>query len=99
MLDEAGKVLCETRNCTKNACEASCAPGTYTVAVTDFLTNGGDGLTMLKSAPKQYGGIAVREILVAYVKAHQPLTAELLGAASTGKPPRFIQVGSRRMGE
>ena len=99
MLDEAGKVLCETRNCTKNACEASCAPGTYTVAVTDFLTNGGDGLTMLKSAPKQYGGIAVRDILVAYVKAHQPLTAELLGAASTGKPPRFIQVGSRRMGE
>jgi len=99
MVDEAGKVLCETRSCKGDACDASCAPGTYTVAVTDFLTNGGDGLTMLEGAPKRYGGMAVRDILVAYVKAHQPLTAELLGAASTGKPPRWTQIGSRRMGE
>ena len=54
---------------------------------------------MLEGAPKRYGGMAVRDILVAYVKAHQPLTAELLGAASTGKPPRWTQIGSRRMGE
>jgi len=99
MVDEAGKVLCETRSCKGDACDASCAPGTYTVAVTDFLTNGGDGLTMLEGAPKRYGGMAGRDILVAYVKAHQPLTAELLGAASTGKPPRWTQIGSRRMGE
>jgi hypothetical protein len=99
MVDDGGKVLCETRSCANDACESSCAPGTYAVAVTDFLTSGGDGVTMLKGAPRRYGGVAARDMLVAYVRAHQPLTAELLGAPSTGKPPRFVVIGSRRTGE
>src|SRR5947207_3377716 len=80
MVDEAGKVLCETRSCKGDACDASCAPGTYTVAVTDFLSNGGDGLTMLEGAPKRYGGTAVRDILVTSVKAHQVPAADGRGA-------------------
>jgi 5'-nucleotidase len=97
VIDEGtGNVLCETKSCTPAECQSVCAQGTYTVAVTDFLANGGDGLIMLKEAPKQVGSVLCRDIIVAYVKEHQPLTAALLGSVSTGKEPRWTQVGSAR---
>lgn len=94
--ESSGGVICETRSCTASACESACSSGSYTVAVTDFLANGGDGLTMLKDAPKQIGSVLARDIIVAFVKDHQPLTAQLLGSISTGKEPRWTQIGSAR---
>jgi len=94
VLDESRRVLCETRSCTSTRCESSCAAGMYSVSVPDFLANGGDGLTMLKAAEKQVGTLTARDILVAYVKEHRPLTASLLGAASSGREPRWTQIGS-----
>jgi 5'-nucleotidase len=100
MIDaDAGQVLCETTSCMKSACESSCAPGPYSVSVTDFLANGGDGLTIPKAAPRLIGSVPARDIIVAYVKEHRPLTAELLGAASAGKEPRWTQTGSARPGQ
>jgi 5'-nucleotidase len=99
MIDESGQVLCETRSCAKDACTSTCAPGTYTVSVTDFLANGGDGLDMLKSAPKRMGNVLARDMIVAYVKEHRPLDAAKLGAASSGRQPRWIQIGSVRRGQ
>jgi len=96
VLDESRRVLCETRSCTSTRCESSCAAGMYSVSVPDFLANGGDGLTMLKAAEKQVGTLTARDILVAYVKEHRPLTASLLGAASSGREPRWTQIGSPR---
>jgi len=94
VVDESRRVLCETRSCTSTRCESSCAPGMYSVSVPDFLANGGDGLTMLKAAEKQVGTLTARDIIVAYVKEHRPLTASLLGAASSGREPRWTQIGS-----
>ena len=95
--DEAtGKPLCETRACTAKECSWTCAPGTYTVSVTDFLANGGDGLSMLKAAPRQVGSVEARDIIVAFVKDHQPLTPKLLGAVSAGAAPRIDQRGQAK---
>jgi 5'-nucleotidase len=94
--DTTGAVLCETRSCSASACQSVCADGLYSVAVTDFLANGGDGLAMLKDAPKQIGSVLARDIIVAYVKDHQPLTAQLLGSVTTGREPRWTQVGAAR---
>lgn len=94
--DSSGQVLCETKSCTQSECQSVCAQGTYSVAVTDFLANGGDGLVMLKDAPRQIGSVLARDIIVAYVKEHQPLTAQLLGSMSTGKPARWQQRGSAK---
>src|SRR5260221_9228496 len=91
--DGTGNVLCETKSCTPTECQSVCAQGTYTVAVTDFLANGGDGLVMLKEAPRQIGSVLARDIIVAYVKDHQPLTPQLLGSMSSGKPARWQQHG------
>jgi len=97
MVDEStGNVLCETKSCTATECQSTCAPGTFTVAVTDFLANGGDGLTILKDAPRKVGKVLARDIIVAYVKEHQPLTAQLLGSMSTGAQARIDQHGSAR---
>jgi len=99
MVDDGGRVLCETTSCGRHACQSTCAPGTYTVSVTDFLVSGGDGLTMLQGAPKRSRGILARDIVVAYVKEHRPLTMEVLGAS---QQPRWTQTGSARrvqMGE
>jgi len=99
MVDDGGRVLCETTSCSRHACQSTCAPGTYTVSVTDFLVSGGDGLTMLQGAPKRSRGILARDIVVAYVKEHRPLTMEVLGAS---QQPRWTQTGSARrvqMGE
>lgn len=92
--DNTGNVLCQTKSCTQQECQSVCEQGTYTVAVTDFLANGGDGLHMLKNAPRQIGSVLARDIVVAYVKEHQPLTGQLLGALSTGKPARWQQRGA-----
>jgi 5'-nucleotidase len=96
VMDESGQVLCETKSCSVTECQSSCAQGTFTVAVTDFLANGGDGLVMLKDAPKQIGSVLARDIIVAFVKEHQPLTAQLLGSVSTGSQPRISQTGAAR---
>ena len=66
------------------------------MAVSDFLANGGDGLTMLKEASRQIGSVLARDIIVAYVKEHQPLTASLLGSMSSGKPARWQQHGAAK---
>jgi len=87
--DVTGQVICETRSCTQAECQSVCSQGTYTVAVTDFLANGGDGLHMLKEAPRHIGSVLARDIIVAYVKEHQPLTGQLLGSMSTGRPARW----------
>ena len=94
--DATGEVLCETRRCAATACEASCAKGPFAVSVTDFLASGGDGLAMPRDAPRQSGAMLARDIIIAYVKEHRPLTAQVLGAASSGKEPRWTQVGSPR---
>ena len=94
VIDEAtGKQLCETKACTPKECQWTCTPGTYTVSVTDFLANGGDGLSMLKEAPRQVGSVDARDIIVAFVKQHQPLTPKLLGSVSEGAQPRIDQHG------
>ena len=83
MTDEAGRRLCETRSCTPSACEASCVEGSYSVSVSDFLANGGDGLSMLKDAPRQVGSVLTRDIVMSYVKLHDPITASLV---DSGRP-------------
>ena len=93
MVDDGGRVLCETKSCTRHACQSTCASGTYTVSVTDFLVSGGDGLTMPQGAPKRSRRVLARDIVVAYVKEHRPLTKEVLGA---GQQPRWTQTGSVR---
>jgi len=62
----------------------------------DLLAEGGDGATRRTDAPRRSGGVSIRGQIVAYVKEHRPLTAELLGAASSGKEPRWTQIGSSR---
>jgi 5'-nucleotidase len=97
VVDEStGQMICETKSCTKAECQSMCLQGSYTVAVSDFLANGGDGLQGLKGAPRQIGSVLARDIIVAYVKEHQPLTAQLLGSMSTGKPARWQQRGAAK---
>ncbi len=54
------------------------------------------GAREIKDAPRQIGSALARDIIVAYVKDHQPLTAQLLGSISTGKEPRWTQIGAAR---
>ena len=93
------KPLCVTKTCNAEECQSECATGTFTLSVTDFLANGGDGLTMLKDAPRQIGSVLARDMIVAYVKEHSPLTAAQLGAMSTGQPARIVTVGSAKSGQ
>jgi 5'-nucleotidase len=93
IVDEGtGEVLCQTKSCTAGSCDAPCAPGRYTVSTTDFLANGGDGLSMLKDAPRKDGGMLARDVVVSFVKAHSPITAQLVGGSPrvtvNGSPPR-----------
>jgi len=81
--DEAGETLCRTLTCSRSACDASCAQGSYAVSVSDFLANGGDGLSMLTGAPRQVGSVLTRDIVMSYVKLHDPITA---GLVDSGKP-------------
>jgi 2',3'-cyclic-nucleotide 2'-phosphodiesterase (5'-nucleotidase family) len=90
--ERTGKALCETRSCSTTACEAPCSPGTYKVSVPDFLADGGDGLSMLKDAPRRTRGTLARDIVVSYVKERSPITAQLAGGTPrvtvNGNPPR-----------
>ena len=79
MADERGAALCETKSCSPERCEAVCDPGPHTVSVSDFLANGGDGLIMLKDAPRKAGSVLTRDIVMAYVKLHDPITGDLVG--------------------
>ncbi|MFL5309281.1 MAG: bifunctional metallophosphatase/5'-nucleotidase [Myxococcales bacterium] len=76
--DEAGTALCRTRACSPSACDAPCAPGSHAVSVSDFLANGGDGLSMLKDAPRRTGSVLTRDIVMSYVKLHDPITPALV---------------------
>jgi 5'-nucleotidase len=97
VIDEnTGQLLCETKSCTNSECQSTCVQGTFTVAVTDFLANGGDGLVMLKDAPKQIGSVLARDVIVAYVKEHRPLTAQLLGSIAAGAQARILQTGAAK---
>jgi 2',3'-cyclic-nucleotide 2'-phosphodiesterase (5'-nucleotidase family) len=92
--DESGEVLCETKSCSEQSCETACAQGPQPVSLTDFLVNGGDGLRLPPDAPKRMAGALARDILVAYVKEHRPLTAGLLGVSGGGR--RWVEHGSAR---
>ena len=81
--DEGGATLCRTLTCLRSACDASCAQGSYAVSVSDFLANGGDGLSMLTGAPRQVGSVLTRDIVMSYVKLHDPITA---GLVDSGQP-------------
>ncbi len=81
--DDAGKTLCRTRSCSPSACDASCAQGNFAVSVSDFLANGGDGLSMLKDAPRQTGSVLTRDLVMSYLKLHDPITAALV---DSGRP-------------
>jgi len=89
--EETGEVLCETKSCSQTSCESACAETARPVSLTDFLVNGGDGLRLPQDAPRRVGGALARDILVAYVKEHRPLTAGLLGGAR-----RWTEAGSAR---
>ena len=94
-----GKPLCVTKSCTATECTSECATGTFTLSVTDFLANGGDGLTMLKDAPRQVGPVLSRDMIVAYVKEHSPLTAAKLGSTEAGQPLRVVTIGTTKSGQ
>jgi 5'-nucleotidase len=79
---EHGQRLCKTERCTKASCQSVCVEGDYTVALSDFLANGGDGMGMLKGKPRRTAPVLARDVLMAFVKEHVPITAELLGAGT-----------------
>jgi hypothetical protein len=53
------------------------------VSLSDFLANGGDGLSMFKEAPRTLASTLTRDIVMSYVKLHDPITPELVGS---GRP-------------
>jgi 5'-nucleotidase len=96
VVDEDGKPLCETKSCTAEACQTEYREGTFTLSVTDFLANGGDGLTLLKAPAfqRQVGTVGSRDTIVGYVKEHSPLTGKQLGSTALGAPDRVTVKGS-----
>jgi 5'-nucleotidase len=92
---DTNQTLCKTDSCTADQCVATCAQGDFTVALTDFLANGGDGLALLKSAPRQKGPVLARDMVIGYVKEHVPLTPKLLGSTRAGGPVRIDQQGGQ----
>lgn len=51
----------------------------YSVATLDFISNGGDGFTMLKSKTVQSLNIFVRDALIGYIKEKKRISAAPLG--------------------
>jgi 5'-nucleotidase len=88
--DEAGTTLCQTRACSPSGCDALCAPGSHAVSLSDFLANGGDGLSMMKDAPRRTGSVLTRDIVMSYVKLHDPITAALVDSGH----PRVRVIGT-----
>jgi 5'-nucleotidase len=91
-----GAVLCETRSCSADACDSSCVPGAHTLSLTDFLAEGGDGVSLPRAAQRTEGPVLVRDVIVAYVKQHSPLSPRFLGSTAAGGQPRLTQVGLER---
>lgn len=53
---------------------------TYTVAVNDFMANGGDGFTMLQDARTRFNtGLSITELLQQHIEANSPLTMPAMG--------------------
>jgi 5'-nucleotidase len=90
VVGETGAPLCETRSCSATKCEPDCAPGMHSVSLSDFLANGGDGLVMFKEAPREMSSFLTRDIVMAYVKQHDPITPELVGSGR----PRIVVKGT-----
>jgi 5'-nucleotidase len=57
---------------------------TYLVTTNNFVAAGGDGFTKFLSGTNQIGGPIDLDVLIAYVKAHTPLTPALDGRISQG---------------
>jgi 5'-nucleotidase len=57
---------------------------TYTVTTNNFVAGGGDGFTKFLSGTNQVGGPIDLDVLIAYVKAHTPLTPALDGRITQG---------------
>ncbi|HXN82293.1 MAG TPA: bifunctional UDP-sugar hydrolase/5'-nucleotidase [Myxococcales bacterium] len=89
----SGRPLCRTESCTQTKCQSTCAGGEYPVAVTDFLANGGDGMELLKDKPRQVSKVLARDILIAFLREHDPITAALLGSVKAGGAQRIRQQG------
>lgn len=58
---------------------------TYKLAVSDFLSEGGDNATFLIDQPKQITGILLRDILMNYVANHQIIAPSKDGRVINGK--------------
>ncbi|GAC1536737.1 MAG: hypothetical protein NVS2B9_02620 [Myxococcales bacterium] len=74
-----GLPLCRTARCTQALCQVACVEGSYAVAMSDFLADGGDGMKVLIDKPRRTAQVLTRDVLVAFVKEHAPITAGLLG--------------------
>jgi 5'-nucleotidase len=57
---------------------------TYLVTTNNFVAAGGDGFTKFLSGTNQIGGPIDLDVLIAYVKAHTPLTPALDGRITQG---------------
>jgi 5'-nucleotidase len=57
---------------------------TYLVTTNNFVAAGGDGFTQFLNGTNQIGGPIDLDVLIAYVKAHTPLTPALDGRISQG---------------
>jgi 5'-nucleotidase len=57
---------------------------TYTVTTNNFVAAGGDGFTKFLSGTNQVGGPIDLDVLIAYVKAHTPLTPFIDGRITQG---------------
>ena len=64
------------------------------MSVSDFLANGGDGLSMFKDAPRQVGSVLTRDLVMSYVKLHDPITPSLV---DSGHPRIRVNGTPRRV--
>ena len=58
---------------------------TYKIAISDFLSEGGDNATFLVNQPKQITGLLLRNILIDYVSKHQIISPSKDGRITNGK--------------
>ncbi|MBX2845345.1 MAG: 5'-nucleotidase C-terminal domain-containing protein [Saprospiraceae bacterium] len=50
---------------------------TYSILLSDYVANGGDGMAMLKEMPRENTGVKVRDYLIAYCKYKQSIGEEI----------------------
>lgn len=61
--------------------------GTYTIAVNDFMGNGGDGYAVLREGVNTLNtGLSITDLLQQYIQAHTPVTPPSLGRISIVQP-------------